>query len=103
MPCPLSECLSLEGQLTRTKGDRDEQVSSLRGQLDKTDSQRTELKLQVLELQLEKSELANQLEESTKVWTQRLKEAETERQREKKDLEERLATLQKSFKEVCWQ
>ena len=99
MDC-LAECLSLKEQLTQSNQDRDQQVSKLQTHIDKIDSERTELKLQVVELQLETSDLENRLEEGEKVWTGRLREMKAEKDNEKKDFEERVTTLEEQINEV---
>ena len=96
----LAECLSLKEQLTQSNHDRDQQVSKLQTNIDKIDSERTELKLQVVELQLETSDLENRLEEGEKVWTGRLREMKAEKENGKKDFEERVTTLEEQMNEV---
>lgn len=96
----VAECSCLKEQLTQSNLDHDLQVSKLQTHMDKIDSERTELKLQVVELHLETSELEKQLEEGEKEWTGRVREMEADKERKKKEFEERLASLEEQNKEV---
>ena len=66
-----------------------------------TDGERTELKLQIVELQIEKAEMEQRLEAEVKHLGERVETLEQEKSQEKERFEEEISTLKVTLDEVC--
>ena len=95
------DCSSLKEQLTQRELAHQHKVEQLTRHADKLDADRTELKLQVVELQLVRGELESRLAEGERGWAQRERETREEGEHERRRYEERLLKLEEAIKEVC--
>jgi len=77
-----------------------QQLQEERKRADKYDEEATELKLQVVELQLERAEVQQELEGEVKSLQEQMASVEQEAAQERSRLEEQIAALQEALSEV---
>ena len=97
---PSVEVTSLIAQSSERELEHQQEVERLGGQMEKLDDERTELKLQVVELQLEKGDCESQLSEREGEWAGLERRMNEEMEAAKKELEDRLHSLEETIEEV---
>ena len=100
-PSVPADCTSLKEQLTQRELAYQEELEQLTRHTDRLDADRTELKLQVVELQLVRGDLESRLAEGERGWAERERETREEGERERGRYEERLLKLEEAISEVC--